>query len=92
MDRQGFERRLDSYSERERLDRLEIADEFPDAVGPEVVMSVRTATESGCAKVVQKQTKEGVVWVVLKVPLLPTRSPHALAARAASSNAFIAMR
>src|SRR5712691_1419001 len=34
MDRQGFQRRFDSYSESEPLDHLEIADEFPGTVGP----------------------------------------------------------
>ena len=35
MARQGFKRRLDSHSERELLDHLEIADEFPGTVvGP----------------------------------------------------------
>jgi len=37
---QGFKKRLDSHSERELLDHLEIADELPGTVGPEAAMSV----------------------------------------------------
>jgi len=41
---QGFKKRLDSHSERELLDHLEIADELPGTVAPEAAMSVREAT------------------------------------------------
>ena len=46
---------------------MEIADEFPDAVGQRVSDERACGPLARCAKVVQKQTKEGVVRVVLKV-------------------------
>src|SRR5882672_9328599 len=67
MDWQGFKRRLDSHSERKRLDHLEIAYEFPGAVGPRGRNECARGHLVRLCKSCEKQTKEGVVRVVLKV-------------------------
>jgi len=57
MDRQGLKKRFESHSKREPVDRLEVADEFIDAVGPLGMQMSRTNVSNFFCKTNEKVTK-----------------------------------